>query len=309
MIVRVRRLGVSGCWLILCCAALGQAVLAQQVALTFDDLPAAGMLPPELGRVDIANRIIKTLQASHAPKSYGFVNAGKLQQNPADIEVLKLWRAAGFLLGNHTYSHMDLNANSADAFEQDIEANEPVLQSLMVGEDWRWFRYPFLWEGNTLEKRHAVRAYLQKHGYRIAQVTLDFEDYAWNDPYARCVATKNAEAIERLKATYLRTASEYIGLGQQMANLVYGRDIKHVMLLHLGGFETVMLQQLIDLVKQRGFNLVTLEQAESDPAYKSDPNLPLKYGGTLLEQMMVAKQLHTPPHSEKPFKELESICR
>jgi peptidoglycan/xylan/chitin deacetylase (PgdA/CDA1 family) len=295
--------------LILYLAALGQPNLAQQVALTFDDLPAAGALPAGSSRVDIASGIIKTLQASHAPKTYGFVNAEKLRRSPADIEVLKLWRAAGFLLGNHTYSHMDLNANSADAFERDIEANEPVLQSLMVGQDWRWFRYPFLWEGNTLEKRHAVRAYLQKRGYRVAQVTLDFEDYAWNDPYARCAATKNAGAIERLKASYLRTASEYISLGQQMANLIYGRDIKHVMLLHLGGFETVMLQQLIELLKQRGFMLVTLDQAESDPAYMSDPDLPLKYGGTLLEQMMVAKQLHTPPHSEKPFKELESICR
>jgi hypothetical protein len=70
-----------------------------------------------------------------------------------------------------------------------------------------------------------------------------------------------------------------------------------------------MLQQLIELLKQRGFTLVTLEQAESDPAYRSDPDLALKWGGTLLEQMMVAKHLQTPPHPEKPFKELESICR
>ena len=33
----------------------------------------------------------------------------------------------------------------------------------------------------------------------------------------------------------LSTAAEYIELGQKMARLLYGRDIRHVMLLHLGG--------------------------------------------------------------------------
>jgi len=69
-----------------------------------------------------------------------------------------------------------------------------------------------------------------------------------------------------------------------------------------------MLPQLLELLKQRGFSLVTLEEAESDPAYESDPNLPLRWGGTLLEQMMAAKHLQT-PHAEKPLRELESFCR
>ena len=307
--IRIWTLALLSCRLILCLGTTDQASFAQKVALTFDDLPAHGTLPPGVSRVDVANEIIKALQDSHASKIYGFINAEKLRQAPDDAEVLKLWRNAGFLLGNHTYSHMDINANSVDAFEQNIQANEPVLEAMMVGEDWRWFRYPFLWEGDTLEKRRAVRAYLQLHRYRVAQVTLDFEDYAWNDPYARCVATKNTQAIERLKASYLSTASEYISLGQQMANLIYGRDIKHVMLLHLGAFDATMVPQLLELLKQRRFSLVTLEDAESDPAYKSDPNLPLKWEGTLLEQMMVAKHLQTPPHAEKPLRELESFCR
>ena len=84
-----------------------------------------------------------------------------------------MWRAAGFPLGSHTYSHMSLTANSAEAFEEDIRKNEPVLESLMAGNDWHWFRYPFLWEGDTFEKRRAIRAYLTANGYRVAQVTLE----------------------------------------------------------------------------------------------------------------------------------------
>jgi peptidoglycan/xylan/chitin deacetylase (PgdA/CDA1 family) len=179
---------------------------AQEVALTFDDLPAHGPLPPGMTRLDVAKSIIATLKAARAPEVYGFINAVKLEQVPEDRAVLEQWRAAGLMLGNHTYSHMSLTDNTAEAFEKEIAANEAALRSLMGGEDWHWFRYPFLWEGETLEKRDAVRAWLKGHGYRVAQVTLDFEDYAWNAPYARCVAKNNQQAIAWLKSSYLDTA-------------------------------------------------------------------------------------------------------
>jgi peptidoglycan/xylan/chitin deacetylase (PgdA/CDA1 family) len=282
---------------------------AQEMALTFDDLPAHGQLPPGMTRLDVAKSIITTLKAANAPGVYGFINAVKLEQVPGDRAVLEEWRAAGNLLGNHTYSHMSLTDNSAEAFEKDIAANEPALRSLMGNGDWHWFRYPFLWEGETLEKRNAVRAYLKEHGYRIAQVTLDFEDYAWNAPYARCVAKNDQQAIGWLKSSYLDTARQYIDADQKMSQMLFGRDIKHVMLLHLGGFDSVMLPQLLELLKQKGFRLVTLEQAVSDPAYESNPNAGLKYGGTLLEQMIEGKHLAYPPVAPKPMKELDAVCR
>jgi len=282
--------------------------ISQQVALTIDDLPSHGTLPPGLTRVDVAKSILGTLKQAHAPKVYGFVNAKKLEQSPEEIEVLKVWRKAGFPLGNHTYAHLSLNDNSADQFDQNVAADEATLKSLMGHRNWHWFRYPYLWEGDTIEKRHAVRQYLKDHKYHIAEVTLDFEDYLWNAPYARCVEKQDAASIEWLKSSYMSTAAEYIGLGQQMAKLVYGRDVRHVLLLHIGAFDAVMLPQLLDFMKRQGFTFVTLGEAEKDPAYRTDPDMALKDGGTLLDQMMEAKQIKFPPN-EKPYDKLNAICR
>src|SRR5260370_2300524 len=286
--------------LLLCLFMIEKASPAQEVALTFDDLPAHAPLPPGVTRAGVAQQIIKALESAHAPKSYGFMNGGKLHTVPEDVEVLKLWRAAGLPLGNHTYSHMSLNANTVEAFEQDIQANEPLLDSMMHGRDWRWFRYPYLREGDTREKRRAIRSYLAGHKYHIAQVTLDFEDWAWNSPYARCSAKNDSKAIEQLKASYLSTAAEYISFGQQMARMIYGRDIKHVLLLHAGAFDAVMLPQLIDLLKQRGFKLVSLQQAERDPAYRSDPVIDLQRRATLLNQLVEPSHLQIPLHHANP---------
>jgi hypothetical protein len=94
-----------------------------------------------------------------------------------------------------------------------------------------------------------------------------------------------------------------------MSQMLFGRDIKHVMLLHLGGFDSVMLLQLLELLKQKGFRFVTLSEAESEPAYQSNSNAALKYGGTLLEQMIEARHLKYPPVPPKPIKELDAACR
>jgi peptidoglycan/xylan/chitin deacetylase (PgdA/CDA1 family) len=97
---------------LVCCLLLANEASGQRVALTFDDLPAHGPLPDGTSRLDVAREIIQALKSAHAPPVYGFINAKKLQQNPEDMAVLKLWTDAGFLLGNHTYSHLSLNANT-----------------------------------------------------------------------------------------------------------------------------------------------------------------------------------------------------
>lgn len=282
--------------------------VSQQVAFTFDDLPAHGDLPPGQTRLEIAESILRTLHDQHMPAAYGFVNAAKLEKSPDDIAVLKAWRAAGEPLGNHAHSHPSLNEVTAEQFEADITKNEPILTTLMVGQDWHWFRYPFLWEGDTLEKRHAVRAYLQQNGYQIAQVSMDFEDYLWNAPYARCVARQDGKSIEALRASYLATADQYIAVYRDLTHTLYGRDIPYVLLMHVGAFDAKMLPDLIELFRRRGFNFMTLPDAMKDPVYREDPDMALKYGGAFQEQVAAARNVKFPPNA-KPYKELEATCR
>jgi peptidoglycan/xylan/chitin deacetylase (PgdA/CDA1 family) len=284
------------------------AAAQAHVALTFDDLPDHGPLPPGLSRVDIAKSILDTLRSRHAPPVYGFINAKALVARPEDGQVLSLWRGAGFPLGNHAFSHMDLHANPVEPFEQDVLANEATLKSYMGDQDWHWFRFPYLREGDTIEKHRAILAFLKARGYRVAEVTLSFDDYAYNDPYARCLAKNDRQGLDWLAQSYLDRASTSLSRGQEASRLVFGRDIKHVMLLHIGGFETVMLPRLLDLLQQRGFALTTLEDAESDPAYAIEPELHTSWDGTRLDQFLTARHAPRPPHDDT-LEKLGALCR
>ncbi len=290
--------------------ALGPAdCRAEKVAITFDDLPLNGTLPAGVSEVDIVRRVLPILAAAKAPPSYGFINADKLERSPAGAEALKLWVAGGQRVGNHTYSHMDLSKNTSQAFWRDVMQNEPALRLLTSNNDWQWFRYPYLHEGDTLEKRHAVRKLLHERGYTIAQTTLDYEDYLWNSAYARCVDKGDSTSIEWLRSSYLSTAAAWLDLNRRMATLVYGREINHVLLLHLGAFSPEILPSLFHLLEQKGFELVTLEEAQRDPAYESNPEHVASNTGTLLEQHLDAKKIEYPPVPPKPRKELAAICQ
>lgn len=288
--------------------ALSAISFAQKLAVTFDDLPSNGALPPGVTRAQTTRDVLAILEKRHLPPVYGFVNAKKLEGTPDGAEALKLW-AAKELVGNHTYSHMDLEQNSAEAFEREIEEDEPVLELLDAKNNWRWLRYPYLHEGDTVEKRRAVRAYLKAHGYRIAQVTLDWEDYLWNTAYGRCAEKKDQNSIAWLRSSYLSTASEFLDLGREQSKLIFGREINYVLLMHLGAFSSTILPDAFDLLHKEGFQLVTLDEAESDPAYETDPDVGLHDAGTLLDQMMQVKQIKYPPHAEKPYKEIDAVCR
>jgi peptidoglycan/xylan/chitin deacetylase (PgdA/CDA1 family) len=279
------------------------------VALTFDDLPAAGSLPPGDNRTRIATSLAAELRANDLEGTYGFVNASKLQNDPDAQQALHVWVDAGMNIGSHTWSHISLTSNSAEAFEKDIALNEEALAAYAGGRDWHWFRYPFLWEGDTLDKRRAVRSYLREHGYRVAQVSLDFEDYAWNDAFARCSAKQDGAAIDWLKQSYLETATEYIRLGREEQQIAFGHEIPNVMLLHATAFTTLMLPDLVNMLRTQGFQFASLPDVEKDRAYALDPDAALKYGGTLPDQFMDSRHLPYPTFKPKPFARLKSLCQ
>lgn len=285
------------------------ALAAPEVAFTFDDLPVHSVLPPGMTRVDIARTMIAALKAARMPPAYGFVNGVGTASEPQSAPVLDLWRAAGNPLGNHTWSHPGLTKLTLPEFEDEIVRNEPLLSEL--GGDWHWFRYPFLDEGDTPEKRTEIRSFLAGRGYRIATVTMLFGDWQYSDVYARCLSKRGNDRpeIAILQRAYLKAAANYIDYYRGLSKTLYGRDIPYVLLLHIGAFEAKTLPQLIALYRRKGFKFVTLQQAEADPYYRpfTDPAQPAPPKD--FEQAMLAHGLTPPPAPDMYGAELNGMCR
>jgi hypothetical protein len=137
---------------------------------------------------------------------------------------------------------------------------------------------------------------------------MDFEDYLWNEPYARCMAMHDEATIAKLHDSYLAVADQYYGVFRELSHLVYGRDVKYVLLMHVGAFDARMLPELLKLYRGKGVKFISLPNAMSDSAYRDDPDIGEPSGGAFLELMMQKNKLKFPANS-KPYKELEAMCR
>lgn len=285
------------------------AVAATELAVTIDDLPATGPLPPGVTRLSIATQMIRALRQHAAPGVYGFANGGQVRDNPELLEILRAWRQAGFQLGNHTFSHADLSQVSADEFIADIERNESLLAPLSPAGAAKYFRYPYLHEGNTREKRHAVRRWLTSQDYTVAQVTVYFEDWAWNDVYARCVAQKDEQSIVRMKDMFLEAAKVRLAWSRELSARLFNRQVKHILLLHMGAFDALMLDELLRAYRVDGVTLIGFESAVQDPAYAMTLDLAGDRDRTFLLHVAQAKGVDVPPVASGPPPELDRMCR
>lgn len=279
-----------------------------RVAVTVDDLPSHGDRPKGVSRLDVHTSLLATF-AAHEIEAYGFINGARAADGDDERASLKAWVEAKQPLANHTASHPRLVDIGLAAYLADIDANEAVLASLLVDPQiWHYFRYPYLYEGNDRATTTAVRQHLTKGHYRIAEVTIDFFDWAFNGPYARCHTLGDDKAIVALRQTYLGHALAMLRWSEAAGREIYGRSIPHVLLLHVGAFDAVMMDDLLDAYEAEGVEWITLAEALADPIYG---DLPIADGvtqGTLLDAMIDIRGAAHPPQPMQPHALLSAMC-
>lgn len=295
-----------------------------------DDLPVHGRAHPDLSRRDVAQLFIKSFERHDVRSVVGFANGGLTDSaflmkflrsvnrrglrrlygalasaNVLDpqpylsgqfpeidtsyIEILKDWVRAGHILGNHTYWHSNLSNGNTDLFIKGIEKNEKLLTSLCE-HDARLFRYPFLREGTTQPVRDQIRQFLRDGSYKVVPVTVDFADWAWHRSYVRSMHRRSPAALEMMQATYIEVAVLALKASILASRQLFGRDIPHVLLLHLGAFTALNLDKLLETYSQLGVRYVTVDKVMADEVYSAAPNviLPGK-GRSFLEQSRIER--------------------
>ncbi|MDB5950909.1 MAG: polysaccharide deacetylase, partial [Massilia sp.] len=231
------------------------AAHAQSVAFTFDDGPRLDDTP--LLTPQQRNQAMLDALARHKVQAALFVTVANGADRPAGRALAKAWGQAGHALANHTMTHPDLNsaALSLEQYQQQVLDCDSVIRTLPGYQ--KWFRFTYLREGNTPEKRDGMRAFLKQQGYRNAYVSLDTSDWRFDDKL-REVLTKNPQAdlapVRQLYLAHVRQrALAYRALSQQLQ----GRDIPQVILLHHNLINALWLDDVIAQFRAMGWSVTT----------------------------------------------------
>lgn len=282
----------------------------RMMAVTIDDLPVNGADPGLAGLASMNERLLAAVKRQGVP-AVGFVNEAKLYRTgevDGRIGLLQAWLDQGLELGNHSYSHPSLNKVGRAAFEEEVVRGETITRWLMEprGQKLRWFRHPFLEAGATAEDKAGFEQFLEARGYRIAPVTVDAWDWYYTYRYAVAKRRGDSALMERVASAYLAQCTAELDYAETFAKRLFGRDIRHVFLMHENELSADHFDRVAELMKARGYGFVTLEEALADEAYRHADRF-VGNGAGWLVRWATTEGLPDIPHSPPPPAWLEAI--
>ena len=241
---------------------------APKISFTFDD-PSTTDYNNYTAKF-INNKILSTLKKYNI-KSALFV-CGKRINSPEGIELLKDWDNAGHLICNHTFSHEYFNSSkiSAKYLINDILKNDSIIKIFKNYS--KLLRFPFLKEGETIQKRDSIRNKLKELDYKNGHVTIDASDW-YIDEQMRNIIKENPQAdLEPFKQYYLLHLFDRANYYNNLSKELNGREISHTILLHDMLINAFFLDDLIQLFKSNGWEIVDAKEAYKDDVFKNQTN-------------------------------------
>lgn len=286
------RLLLAALVLIFACGVPGQS--NRKIAVTIDDLPVVTIFNDIEVRRRITRDILDQIKDSQVPV-VGFVNEGKLYRDGKlvddEVDLLRQWTAAGLELGNHTYSHMSLNSNPVGDFISDVERGEIVTKQLLAtrGMKLRYFRHPYLHTGLDVETKRTVAAYFEKNGYSVAPVTVDDADWIFARAYDKAEKDGDKDLRKRVGEAYVPYLELKLGYWEKQSKALLGREVAQTLLLHANSVNAEFLGDILDLLKKRGYECVSLDEVLRDEAYSQAETFTGKAGISWLHRWAIAK--------------------
>ncbi|MFZ6861473.1 polysaccharide deacetylase family protein [Undibacterium sp. Ji67W] len=255
----------------LCAALLFHSVnvSAQSLAFTFDDGPQLDKTP--LLSPQERNQALLNALGTNGVSAALFVTVANGANQPEGMLLAKAWGQAGHAVGNHTMTHIDLNNSgvSLTQYQKEILDCDEIIRKLPGYQ--KWFRYTYLREGNTLEKRDGMRSFLKNHGYRNAYVSLDTSDWRLNEKLIETLEKNPHADLGPIRAAYLAHIRQRAIAYRELSQKLQGRDISQVMLLHHNLINALWLNDLIVMFKDMGWKIISPQQAFADPVYQLMP--------------------------------------
>jgi peptidoglycan/xylan/chitin deacetylase (PgdA/CDA1 family) len=238
-----------------------------EIAITMDDFNVYDT--PALSGAARNQAILDALDKYNI-KAGLFVN-GKYLVDEKNLALLRLWDERGHMIANHTYSHRYYPRADFQEFTQDILRNEALLKQFSHYR--KYFRFPYLKEGNTAEQRDRMRAFLSAHDYRNGHVTVDASDW-YVDDRLRERLKKNPQAdTAPYREFYLSHVWERAAYYDDLARKVLGHTVRHTLLVHHSVLNGMFLGDVLQMFKRKGWKLISAEKAYADPVFSKAPSI------------------------------------
>lgn len=229
-----------------------------EIALTFDDAPRPGTA--HFTGKERGEKLLENLKKAQVDQVAFFANTKEL--NAEGKSRLIQYGNAGHFIGSHSHSHLDINTTNSPDYLADLIKADQILVD--IPGFIRWFRFPFLREGSTLEKRDFIRNNLKVRGYFNAYVTVNTYDWYMDELYQNALETKINVNEPALRETYVSVLTDAVLFYDSLAKSALGRSPKHTLLLHENDLAALYIGDFVQALRKKGWKIISPKEVYRD---------------------------------------------
>ena len=239
----------------------GDKSTRREICVTFNELPVSQAFDT-VDRVAVTKQLLEVLDR-HQVIAVGFVVGEKIDNS---YDLLGQWLNAGHQLGNLTYSHQNLHEMSIEQFIRDITTGSEKLEPMLAGfgQKGRWFRYPFLHYGATVQAKRQIRLYLEAQDLAVAHVTIVIDDYLYNLTLEKISQGNDSTNYEILRYEYISHVLSEVERCETVAREILKRPCRHILQLRANRLNALYLDALLTALMDMGYKFISIDEALRD---------------------------------------------
>ena len=154
----------------------------------------------------------------------------------------------------------------------------------------RFFRFPYLNEGDTLAKVDAAREWLARTGQRNLSVTIDDQDWSYEEPWVKAERAGDAAALAQVAADYHAALQISVRHAEETGDRVLGRRTPQVLLLHANAVGAAQWDRLFTWLEETGHRFASADEVLADPVFGDLPRLAATNGFSLWDRIAALKR-------------------
>jgi len=236
------------------------------VAITIDDHPMADT--SFFGAYERTERLLSACE-NHNCKAAFFCVGEYCKKNQTSVDAVN---RRGHFLANHSMTHPHVSTLSLSEFEEEVKGTQALLEP--HSQMRKYFRYPALDYGNqerlggSREKGVAVLTLLKDLGYVDGYVSINTYDWYLNTKLQEALRGKKRIDYTKLKNFYLscmrQWCEHYIEFYENQLSITPVQTL----LLHANDLNALYLDDILCMIRQLGWNIVSPEKAFQDTSWR-----------------------------------------
>jgi beta-lactamase regulating signal transducer with metallopeptidase domain/peptidoglycan/xylan/chitin deacetylase (PgdA/CDA1 family) len=224
---------------------------------------------------DATARLMIAKLTQYKVPAVGFVNGGSISDGeklfPVRANIVRLWRDAGLEVGIGNFKHVWFYHTPYDEYVAGVEKNEAVVKKILAEKNLplRYFSYPYLNTGKTVEDRDRFEAWLRSRGISSIKYTIDNNEWMYSYAYDIARNDNDIGTMTEVRVAFINYISKMFDHYEGYSQDLFGRDISQTMVLTPSRLVADSFDDLVGMIQKRGYKFVTMEEAQADEAYKT----------------------------------------